>query len=122
MVLPADQLERVGDPVHVRDSGQAAQVEPVEGVDVADEPDDGADDAAADERLAPDALDALGDVFDLLVGGVGCHDHDHGGVPLWWARRPASYTRTPLGGGPGAVVCGRVSYACSGTPGEVAKT
>ena len=62
MVLAADQLVGVGDPVHVGDALQGAQVEVVEGVDVADQPDDRADHALGDERLAADALDPLDDV------------------------------------------------------------
>ena len=42
------------------DAGHAAQVEAVEGLDVADQADDRAHDAAADERLAARLLDALG--------------------------------------------------------------
>ncbi len=71
VVLAADQLVGVGDPVHVRDAGQAAQVEVVEGVDVADQPDDRAHHALADEGLTADALDPLDDVGHLLIGGVG---------------------------------------------------
>ena len=67
VVLQADQLERVGDPVHVLDTGHAAQVEAVEGLDVADQADDRAHDAAADERLSARLLDPLGDVGDLLL-------------------------------------------------------
>ena len=40
VVLAADQLVGVGDPVDVLDPGHAAQVEAVEGLDVADEADD----------------------------------------------------------------------------------
>ncbi len=71
MVLAADQLVGVGDAVHVGDAAQGPQVEVVERLDVADQPDDGADDALADEGLAADALDPLDDAGDVLVGGVG---------------------------------------------------
>ena len=71
MVLAADQLVGVGDAVHVRDAGQGAQVEAVEGVDVTDQADDRAHHALADERLAADALDPRDDGGDVLVGGVG---------------------------------------------------
>ena len=77
VVLAADQLVGVGDPVDVLDPGHAAQVEPVEGLDVADQADDRARHAAADERLAARLLDALGDVRDLLLGGSGSHHNDH---------------------------------------------
>ena len=78
VVLAADQLVGVGDPVDVLDPGHAAQVEPVEGLDVADQADDRAHDAAADERLPAGLLDALGDVRDLLLGRPGSHHNDHG--------------------------------------------
>jgi hypothetical protein len=77
VVLPADQLVRVGDAVHVGHPGQGAQVEVVEGVDVADQADDGAHHALADERLTSDALHALDHVRDLLIGGIRGHDDDH---------------------------------------------
>ena len=70
VVLAADQLVRVGDPVDVGDAAQRAEVQAVEGLDVADQADDGADDALADEGLAADALDLGDDVRDVLVGGV----------------------------------------------------
>ena len=73
MVLAADQLVGVGDPVHVGDALERAQVEVVEGVDVADQADDRADQALGDERLPADRLDARDDVRDVLVGGVGRH-------------------------------------------------
>ncbi len=47
--------------MHVGDAAQGAQVEVVERLDVADQPDDGADDALGDEGLAADALDSLDD-------------------------------------------------------------
>ena len=78
VVLQADQLERVGDPVDVLDAGHAAQVEAVEGLDVADQADDRAHDAAADERLSARLLDPLGHVGDLLLRRPGSHHNDHG--------------------------------------------
>ena len=77
VVLAADQLVGVGDPVDVLDAGHAAQVEAVEGLDVADQADDRARHAAADERLPTRLLDPLGDVRDLLLGGAGSHHNDH---------------------------------------------
>ena len=64
--------------MHVGDAAQGAQVEVVERLDVADQPDDGADDALGDEGLAADLLDPVDDVRDVLVGGVRGHDDDHG--------------------------------------------
>ena len=62
----------------------------------------------ADERLAADALDPLDDAGDVLVGGVGCHDDDHGGVPLGVcvvplapAVAPGAPRETPLPDGQG---------------------
>ena len=78
MVLTADELERVGDPVHVGDAGQGAQVEAVEGVDVADQADDGAGHAGGYERLSADGADLVHDMGDVLVGRVRAHDDDHG--------------------------------------------
>ena len=78
MVLAADQLVGVGDAVHVGDALEGAQVEVVEGVDVADQADDRADQALGDERLPAHRLDPSDDGGDVLVGRVGRHDHDHG--------------------------------------------
>ncbi len=78
MVLTADELERVADPVDVRDPGQGPQVQAVEGVDVADEPDDRADHSLAHEGRAAYALDLLDDEGDVLVRGVRCHHDNHG--------------------------------------------
>jgi hypothetical protein len=77
VVLAAHQLVGVGDPVDVGDSAQGAQVEVVERVDVADQPDDRAHQAARDERLATDLLDPSDDRGDVLLRGVGRHHHDH---------------------------------------------
>ena len=55
VVLPTDQLERVRDPVDVRDPREGAQVEVVEGVDVTDQPDDGAHHAPGTKASPPTA-------------------------------------------------------------------
>jgi len=61
----------------------------VERLQVADQPDDGAHDALADERLTTYALDLLDDVGDVLGGGIGGHNDDHG-IPRFLVWTPAA--------------------------------
>ena len=125
VVLAADQLVGVRDPVDVGDAGQRAQVEVVEGVDVADQADDRADDALGHEGLTSHALDLVDDVGDLLVGGSGGHDDDHG-VPLSQGWCPGHVVGAVHAQRPAAVAGGvggqAVRTARTGAPGGYPKT
>ncbi len=105
MVLAADQLVRLADPDDLADAGHRAQVEGLELGDVADQPDDGALDTAADEGRPAGALDAGDDSVDLLGRSAGAHDDDHG--------ENSSETRRAPGGCPGLSVWSgvRAQYA-----------
>ena len=78
MELAAGQLERLQDRQHLLDAGDGGQRLGLQLVLVADDADDGALLALAEVRLEAQFLDAFQDVLDLLLGGMGSEDDNHG--------------------------------------------
>ena len=76
--LAAGELERLEDRQHLFDAGDGRQRLGLQLALVADDADDGALLAAAEVRLEAQFADALQDVVDLLLGGVGSKNNNHG--------------------------------------------
>jgi len=78
-VLSADQLVRGGDTHNVGHAVEALQVERLEPVRVADEPDDGPAHPAADEGIAPCGADHVYYCRDVPGSGIKTHYYNHHG-------------------------------------------
>src|SRR5712691_4415281 len=79
--VAADELVRLADGDAFDHAGKGFEDAQVDGALVAGNADGGADGTRDGMGLQAEALDALADFANLLLGGVGLHDDEHGGLP-----------------------------------------
>ena len=79
--VAADEFVRFADRDAFDDTGKGFEDAKVDGVFVASDADGRADRAGDGMRFQAEAFDTLADLANLLLGGMGLHDYEHGWLP-----------------------------------------